>query len=310
MMIVCAWQVSNRHPSRYSKGKVSMKRRGFTLIELLVVIAIIAILAAILFPIFLAARESAKMRSCASNLKQMGTAFRMYCDEYNGFSIPDPGVVANIKPWPEILAAYSKSKATPSVSGGQLVMQNSTNGYSIFLKGTSTPYTDRAQRPWICPGDKDGIEQDSNRLPMPARWKRDGSSYSMFYCQTNPANYPSKGQGGMPARPDAWAKPSRDYLIADTWFNFHYGRRESDDATGRNFGGNGVEANNRKILNVVMMDGHVRAGSRMDKVTWYPGALRNALVYDNPYNIKAQFDKQPIYPPGVAEPYSPSKGKD
>ena len=53
-------------------------RRGFTLIELLVVIAIIAILAAILFPVFAKAREKARQSSCCSNLKQLGAAFIMY----------------------------------------------------------------------------------------------------------------------------------------------------------------------------------------------------------------------------------------
>src|ERR1051326_8790913 len=58
-------------------------QRGFTLIELLVVIAIIAILAAILFPVFAQARETARMASCLSNLKQIGNGIMMYNQDYD-----------------------------------------------------------------------------------------------------------------------------------------------------------------------------------------------------------------------------------
>ncbi len=58
-------------------------RRGFTLIELLVVIAIIAILAAILFPVFAQAREKARQAACSSNVKQIGLALKMYCQDYD-----------------------------------------------------------------------------------------------------------------------------------------------------------------------------------------------------------------------------------
>jgi len=58
-------------------------KKGFTLIELLVVIAIIAILAAILFPVFAQAREKARQSTCLSNMKQIGLALNMYIDDYD-----------------------------------------------------------------------------------------------------------------------------------------------------------------------------------------------------------------------------------
>ena len=63
-------------------------RRGFTLIELLVVIAIIAILAAILFPVFARAREKARAISCLSNLKQLGVGIMMYAQDYDECVMP------------------------------------------------------------------------------------------------------------------------------------------------------------------------------------------------------------------------------
>ena len=64
-----------------------MRRTGFTLIELLVVIGIIAVLAAILFPVFAAARRSARQSACVSNLHQIGLALQMYRQDYEGLPL-------------------------------------------------------------------------------------------------------------------------------------------------------------------------------------------------------------------------------
>jgi prepilin-type N-terminal cleavage/methylation domain-containing protein len=61
------------------------ERKGFTLIELLVVIAIIAILAAILFPVFAQAREKGRQTACVSNMRQISTAILAYTADYDGY---------------------------------------------------------------------------------------------------------------------------------------------------------------------------------------------------------------------------------
>ncbi len=91
-------------------------KKGFTLIELLVVIAIIAILAAILFPVFGRARENARRSSCQSNIKQIGLGFKQYTQDYDEkfpVAISNNNVAATYDPgdlgWAQALQPYLKS---------------------------------------------------------------------------------------------------------------------------------------------------------------------------------------------------------
>ncbi|HZO91948.1 MAG TPA: DUF1559 domain-containing protein [Chthonomonadaceae bacterium] len=61
-----------------------MKQKGFTLVELLIVCVVIAVLAALLFPVLVQAREATRSAACLSNLKQIGLAIRMYAQDYDG----------------------------------------------------------------------------------------------------------------------------------------------------------------------------------------------------------------------------------
>ena len=85
-------RASNRHSSPDSRRSFPNSKfqipNGFSLIELLVVIAIIAILAAILFPVITAAKQSAKQTKCCSNLKQILTAWTLYADDNSGRACP------------------------------------------------------------------------------------------------------------------------------------------------------------------------------------------------------------------------------
>ena len=116
------------------------KIKGFTLIELLVVIAIIAILAAILFPVFAQAREKARQTSCLSNMKQLGTGIQLYVDDYDESFPPGSCSVRESKndnyghTWslPYYLWQYVKNAGIfccPSCPGRTQVIKNGTYGY-------------------------------------------------------------------------------------------------------------------------------------------------------------------------------------
>lgn len=103
----------------YARMGIVKQSKGFTLIELLVVIAIIAILAAILFPVFARARENARRTSCLSNVKQLGLAYMQYTQDYDekypiisygdGEQIIYPNGVSSTNNWAMRIFPYVKS---------------------------------------------------------------------------------------------------------------------------------------------------------------------------------------------------------
>lgn len=130
--------------------------RGFTLIELLVVIAIVAILAAILFPVFSTAREKGRQGACTSNLKQIGEILTLYLDDHDGW-------LPNHTLWRKALYPYHKNAGVficPSVSnqlkkdplGGVYTSYGyNAEGLVYDYSGTSTPTTYRRVSEYMRP---------------------------------------------------------------------------------------------------------------------------------------------------------------
>ncbi|HOM83734.1 MAG TPA: DUF1559 domain-containing protein [Armatimonadota bacterium] len=133
----------------FRRSVLRPKGQGFTLIELLVVIAIIAILAAILFPVFARARENARKAACQSNLKQISSGLLMYVQDYDetlpivttaitgGYRMSDPDVPCCSKAWFQNKSATNPAPRPSMVHNG-------------FVAYRLEPYVKNAQV-WRCP---------------------------------------------------------------------------------------------------------------------------------------------------------------
>lgn len=171
------------------------RSKGFTLIELLVVIAIIAILAAILFPVFINSKEKARMTRCQYNLKNLSMALKLYADDH------DAKMPSACTEW-----------ASPSWFG------NSPGFYPNDVRtGSIWPYTSKNRAIFICPTD---IGIPATRV---AWHPKDYPSYTMNWeLGTNP------NIGQCKRRPrisiDAVRSPTKVLLL------IHEGRDNIDDA--------------------------------------------------------------------------------
>jgi prepilin-type N-terminal cleavage/methylation domain-containing protein/prepilin-type processing-associated H-X9-DG protein len=181
--------------------------RGFTLIELLVVIAIIAVLAAILFPVFAAARERAQSAACINNLNQIGSAFALYSED-----------------WEEVSPLFfSKSRLKDYV------------GFSLLAKYLQKP----GQGVWICPSD-------TLRETAPEDWDPLFDDYYSSYAPSaqffglvtysNPPGWTTDKGVNIYGRPlDTVRDPARKITVFEGWdiwvmdFPYVSDKRTSED---------------------------------------------------------------------------------
>jgi prepilin-type N-terminal cleavage/methylation domain-containing protein/prepilin-type processing-associated H-X9-DG protein len=185
-----------------------MRRGGkpaFTLIELLVVMAVIALLAAILFPVFAQARERARMSACVSNLRQIGTALMIYVSDYD-------------ETYP-----YIRFHGCCGQAGTRTyIWKNAIRPYlkSLDVLGCpSNPYSRTVPGQWARssgaprPGDNsEGWEvEPERRMPI---------SYAMNACASTwyPADSPP-GRASGPLRPAQLARPAGTFLIGESTAN-------------------------------------------------------------------------------------------
>lgn len=132
-----------------------MKRKGFTLIELLVVIAIIAIMGAILFPVFAQAREAARKTNCLSNEKQIASALLLYSQDYDEAIVPwlrragFRGEPQRDRVWSTLIQPYIRNGGGTTFSGVMRCPSFSEDKIAEGGLSCSDPFDVRVFLPWV-----------------------------------------------------------------------------------------------------------------------------------------------------------------
>lgn len=288
-----------------SLQKASGNRQAFTLIELLVVIAIIAILAAILFPVFAQARAKARQTACLSNTKQIATGIMMYAQDYDETLVPyriNP-LSGNLNPYAADAAVGASAKSPIFFSQ---MLNPYTKNYDIFRCLSNS-------RGWVnvdkVTGQKDAFQsyggqnsygasnyvfRANNGLALAAIAEAantvglvDSSYYNVLPLQANGSG-PCKlrGEGGYgvaggPVDPTSssypryWKNIGNSYLFASP---------EPTDAQAIELG----KARHSGVINVVWLDGHSKA-MPYEKLRVDAGLAQNstASIWD-PYKAGCQ----------------------
>jgi len=227
-----------------------LRKSGFTLIELLVVIAIIAILAAILFPVFAKARETARSASCKSNLKQIGNAWMMYVQDY------DERTPLNW--W-----SNEPCSKTDRQSEANYPFSADRGGQPVMFQRIQ-PYVKNAQV-LICPSDGSPASGADGVDGLPGQCANVRFSYS----SSDEAGGLGQINGGLGLGMAiaAMQQPASMYLAFDA--QRYYGTPENNiDSFGWMPQNNGINADfvsrHNGMVNVAYCDGHVKAARCAD----------------------------------------------
>ncbi len=236
------------------------RRSGFTLIELLVVIAIIAILAAILFPVFAQARSKAQSTSCLSNVKQLSLAFLMYAQDYDSTMPP---------------AYYFSNGWTVENAWDFRCVWNPDFTLQSSSLGLIGPYTKNGQIA-VCPTF---VAPSSGRPTS-------GYAYNTSYVGASP------DEGRQPAPLTRIQYPAETVLLADSaywdaWFGTginqnNYLRSPRDPW---NYVGPNVHFRHNGAANVGYCDGHVKAVAQKFGVSSGSPDLAHLSADDSVYDL-------------------------
>jgi prepilin-type N-terminal cleavage/methylation domain-containing protein/prepilin-type processing-associated H-X9-DG protein len=237
------------------------RHSGFTLIELLVVIAIIAILAAILFPVFARAKAKAQQASCLADLKQLSLAFLMYASDYDSYM--SPGDFYN--------SSYTQEYAWDFYVNWAVAP--GANGIQPFTLGFIGPYTHNSQV-LVCP-----LVANSTIFPSYGR-PTDGYAYNAYLCGM--ANVWDDGPTTPNQNLDLIAHPAQTVLLADSACNsaasgyFPAVTEQNNTLRGPNdaeyaFVGPNTHFRHNGTANVAFCDGHCKDETQQfNKSTYDP----------------------------------------